>query len=81
MIVPANNLINALLEALVISINESTSEELLEANYTKGLTTLNRFRSNGTLYEEDYTYYLDEFNMAKLTCTMRLEDSANPSYQ
>ena len=74
MIVPANNLTNALLDALVINVNESTSEELLEANYLKALTTLNRFKSNGTIYEDDYSYYLDEFNMAKLTCTMRLED-------
>ena len=77
MIVPANNLTNALLDALVINVNESTSEELLEANYLKALTTLNRFKSNGTIYEDDYSYYLDEFNMAKLTCTMRLEDSAD----
>ena len=77
MILPANNLNNALLDALVISVNESTSVELLEANYTKALTTLNRFKSNGTIYEDDYSYYLDEFNMAKLTCTMKLEDSAD----
>lgn len=77
MIVPANNLINALLDALVINVNESSSEKQLETNYTKALTTLNRFRSNGTIYEDDYSYYLDEFNMAKLTCTMRLEDSAD----
>lgn len=77
MIVPANNLINALLDALVINVNESTSEEQLEANYLKALTTLNRFKSNGTIYEDDYSYYLDEFNMAKLTCTMKLEDSAD----
>ena len=77
MIVPANNLINALLDALVINVNESTSEEQLEANYLKALTTLNRFKSNGTIYEDDYSYYLDEFNMAKLTCTMKLEDRAD----
>ena len=77
MIVPANNLTNALLDALVINVNESTSEELLEANYLKALTTLNRFKSKGTIYEDDYSYYLDEFNMAKLTCTMKLEVSAD----
>lgn len=81
MILPANNLTNALLGALVISVNESTSEEQLEANYLKALTTLNRFRSNGTIYEDDYSYYLDEFNMAKLTCTLKLEASADSFYQ
>ena len=77
MILPTNNLTNALLGALVISVNESSSEEQLDSNYLKALTTLNRFRSNGTIYEDDYSYYLDEFNMAKLTCTMKLEDSAD----
>ena len=77
MIIPTNNLTNALLGALVISVNEATSEELLEVSYTKALTTLNRFRANGTIYEDDYSYYLDEINMAKLTCTMKLEDRAN----